>query len=615
MAAAVITAIVVGALYQVRVVFVPLALAIFLTFLLTPLVRALQHLGLGRIPSVLLVVTFATLVIGGVVWLVSSQMHSLLAELPNYESNIKEKARALRETFAGDSNARFAKLIEEVLGELGVATTPEQPAPDQANGAPAAVAPQPRETPGWMTNLLSYLGSAAQMLGGLALAVVLTIFMMFSREDLRNRFLRLVGKGRMPFTTKAVDDAAQRLSRFLLMQAVVNGTYGLAVTIGLYLLGVDYALLWGFLAGVLRYVPYVGPWVAALFPITLSLITSAGWWQPLLVIGMFLAFELLSNNVMEPMLYGQSMGVSEVALLIAAAFWAWLWGPIGLILSAPMTVCLIVLGKYVPQLKFLDVLLGDEPPLEPEVTYYQRLLARDQDEATGIILEAMKTSKGEEIYDRLLIPVLNYVRRDRERDDLTLTDEQFVLRATREILEDIGEQKEAARDGDTAARDDGHSGASPPVEFVAAPARDAVDLVALEMLGQALDPRRWQINLTAVENLNAEVVQLIADKESRLICIGSIPPGGLAHTRYLCKRLRNRFPAIKVLVCRWGLKGNVDDQRDQLQEAGADAMTTSLEETRTQLDAWHAVLAQESDTSDASNVKNSKSKTNTTSSN
>ena len=201
---------------------------------------------------------------------------------------------------------------------------------------------------------------------------------------------------------------------------------------------------------VLRYIPYVGIWIAALPPILLSLAMFEGWVQPLLVIGLFVAVELIASNVIEPRLYGQSIGVSEVALLVAAALWAFLWGPIGLILSSPLTVCLVVLGKYVPQLKFLDVLLGDEPPLDAHVTFYQRLLARDQDEATELILAQAKASSPEQVYDDFLVPALNYAKRDRERDDLTQSDEEFVFQATREILEDLGERREVVTQAEEA---------------------------------------------------------------------------------------------------------------------------------------------------------------------
>ena len=319
-----------------------------------------------------------------------------------------------------------------------------------------------------------------------------------------------------------------------------------------------------------------------------------GWVQPLLVLGLIVVLELVTANVMEPWLFGHSMGVSEVALLVAAAFWAFLWGPIGLVLSSPLTVCLVVLGKYVPQLEFLDVLLGDEPALDPDVSYYQRLLARDQDEATQLVLAQAKTLPPEQVYDELLVPALNYVKRDRERDDLTEADEQFILRATREIVEDLGERQAAAA-GKAARRRQRRPRPRRrrKVRILGCPGHDEADRLALEMLRQLLDPARWDVEVLSLEMLSAELVALAGEKEPAVVCIGALPPGGLAHTRYLCKRLRARLPEAKIVVGRWGLKGNVEQNQEQLREAGADQVETTLLETRTHLHAWLPVLAQE----------------------
>jgi B12 binding domain len=287
--------------------------------------------------------------------------------------------------------------------------------------------------------------------------------------------------------------------------------------------------------------------------------------------------------------------------LVAAALWAFLWGPIGLVLSAPLTVVLLVLGKYVPQLGFLDVLLGDEPALAPDVTYYQRLLARDQDDAAQLVLARAKTVPPEQVYDELLVPALNYLKRDRERDDLTEADEQFVLRATREIVEDLGERQATVRDQESGVRDQ-ESGVNSLLTPDSAPRKVRVlgiagqgeaDRLALEMLRQLLDPARWEVEVLSLEMLSAELVALAGEKEPAVVCIAALPPGGLAHTRYLCKRLRARLPEARIVVGRWGFKGNVEQNQEQLREAGADQVETTLVETRTHLHAWLPVLAQE----------------------
>jgi hypothetical protein len=306
----------------------------------------------------------------------------------------------------------------------------------------------------------------------------------------------------------------------------------------------------------------------------------------------FLVLELITANVVEPWLFGRSLGVSEVALLVSAAFWTFLWGPIGLVLSNPLMVCLVVLGKYVPQLEFLSVLVGDEPALEPEVSYYQRLLARDQDEATQLVLELVKSADPDRIYDEVLVPALNYAKRDRARDTLTDADEQFVLQVTREIVEDVGERHQTVEDAAARLADHEPSDA-PKIRILGCPARDEADRLGLRMLQQVLDGSKWEMEISAVDTLTAEVVEMVAVKEPALICIGAMPPGGLAHTRYLCKRLKSRYPNARILVGRWGLKDNIAQHHERLREVGADAIATTLLETRDKLHALRPVLLEE----------------------
>ncbi len=526
----VVGVVLVATLYWARLVLIPVALAVFLTFLLTPAVKAFQKRGLPRIPSVIAVVLLAAMFLGGLGWLVAWQTTRLLDDLPTYAANIKDKVKTLRKLGSGGAVERLEQMIDKVASELKAEALQERRAADgdpPARAAePSAVQPSPLsvqpQKSAWLPSLPGYLGSLLEGVGGLALALVLVVFMLLTREDMRDRFISLVGSGRMSFTTKAVDEAAQRISRYLLMQAVINVTYGLTLTLGLFLLRVDYFYLWGILAAVLRYVPYIGPWVAALFPITLSLAMSQGWWQPLLVIGLFVALELVSNNVMEPWLYGRSIGVSQVALLIVAAFWAFLWGPIGLVLSAPLTVCMVVLGKYVPQLAFLDTLLGDKPSLDADVGYYQRLLARDQDDATQLILAHVKTESPGHVYDDLLLPALHYARRDHVHGDLADADERFVQQATREIVEDLGERQQATAVAEASATTlakaaaPSEEGTKPPapsvVRILGSPARDESDRLALEMLRQVLDPARWAMEVTAVEAQTEALVSRVAEE-------------------------------------------------------------------------------------------------------
>jgi predicted PurR-regulated permease PerM len=595
----VVGVVVVTCLYWAQTVFIPVAMAVFLTFLLAPLITALQRRGLRRLPAVLVVVMVAAAVLGSGIWLITAQVSSLAGEVPKYTDNIKAKVKALRHLGEGSVTSGLERMMEKISVEWNRPTDKndkedaDKPAVPVSE-KPTAVVLQP-ESPTWLARLPALLSSLLETLGSLALALVLVVFMLLKREDLRNRLIRLVSHGQITVMTKALDDAGRRISRFLLMQLIVNVTVGLSVGVGLLAIGVPYAFLWGFVAAVFRYIPYIGVWIAAVPPMILSLAMFAGWVQPALVLGLFLVIELIASNVAEPRLYGHSIGVSEVALLVAAAFWAFLWGPIGLVLSSPLTVCMVVLGKYVPQLKFLDVLLGDEPPLDAHVTFYQRLLARDQDEATQLVLAQAKASPPEQLYDDFLVPALNYAKRDRERDDLTESDEQFVLQATREILEDLGERQEAAAQAKEAVHAEDQPPASAPIRLhvLACPARDQADRLALEMLRQLLDPVKWVVEVAAVETLTADLVGQVADQAPALVCIGALPPGGLAHARYLCKKLRARFPAVKIIVGRWGLTGGLEANREQLHDAGADLTATTMLETRSQLNSLLPILTQE----------------------
>jgi predicted PurR-regulated permease PerM len=597
--ATVLTVVVIGTLYWAQVIFIPLGMAIFLTFLLTPVVRALQRRGLHRTLAVIVVMLATTCCVIGAGWIVGRQVSGLIDDLPNYTDNIRGKVKSVRSMFT--RSGRFDRMLEQLGAELNLSKPQaSQPPPadpsgesGEADAEPPTVIVQP-ESPAWLAQVPAYIDTATEPLGGVALALVLVIFMLLNHEDLRSRFLRLVaGNGRMSSTTRALDDAAHRISRYLLMQAVINATYGLALALGLLLIGVKYALLWGFLAAVLRYVPYIGPWIAAMFPIVLSLALFESWWPPLAVVTFVLVLELISNNLLEPWLYGQSIGVSAVAQLLSAAFWAFLWGPIGLVLSAPMTVVLLVLGKHVPQLEFLEILLGDEPVLDPDVVYYQRLVARDHDEAAELVFDATKSGGAESVYDTLLIPALNLARRDVQKHHLARDDHDFILEATHEFLEDLSEPPATADAEAAPPAEERVANGQPRVRVWACPAKDESDRLALLMLEQLLDQGRWDVEVLGAGILTGELLERVAQDTAAIVCIGALPPGGLAHTRYLCKRLRAQYPKLHIVVGRWGLKGSLAENREQLQESGADSMATTLVETKAQLEKRRLLLAQQ----------------------
>ncbi len=587
---------IIACLYWAKAVFMPVALAILVTFLLNPVVNLLQHRWLPHIPAVLLVVTLAFSAVGGIGWMVTRQLTLLAYELPHYQENLKQKISDFHELGKGGLIERIQTTIQEITGELPQPkppTLPEIQPPGEPTAPPNDEPEKPVAVIMQRPSVLWQLPSLLEPLATVGLVIVLAIFMLIRYSDLRSRLVHLVGYGRLTIATKALDEAGHRISRYLLMQSIINGSFGMAVGLGLFVIGVPYAILWGLLAAVLRFIPYVGPMVATFLPSALSLAVFPGWSHPLLVIGLFLMLELASNMIMEPLLYGQSAGVSEVALLVAVAFWTWLWGAVGLFLATPMTTCLAVLCKYIPQLEFIGVLLSDEPVMQSPTLYYQRLIARDQDEAAALAAEFLKTHALEAVYDEVLIPALIAAKRDRALGTLTEEDVHFVIQATRALVEDLGnhQSQPASLSRTSAAPSRQVPAATPPTQILGCPADDEADELALLMLQQALDPTRFTLAIVSAEMLTAEVLSVVEQDQVELICIIALLSGALAPTRYLCKRLRARFPACKIIVGLWGLRENGDEPQALLREAGADAVGTTLRDTQNQLSHWSRLVS------------------------
>jgi predicted PurR-regulated permease PerM len=566
---------IIASLYWAQAFLIPVALSILLTFLLTPVADALERIGLGRVPSVMIIVVLAFSLLTAIGWVVTVQLTEVANELPTYRNNIRQKIADIRGASKGGALEKLRETAEEVKEEL----SKEEPA--KAPQKPRQVVVQAEESTTFWPLPLATAPMLERMAGG-GLVVVLVIFMLIQRENLRNRLIRLIGYGRLTITTKALEEAGQRISRYLLMQSIINASFGLAVSISLYLIGLPYALLWGFLAAVLRFIPYVGPVAAAILPSALGMAVFRGWTWPILVIAVIVVLELINNMILEPLLYGESAGVSEVGLLIAVAFWTWLWGPIGLVLATPLTVCVVVISKYVPQLDFIGVLMSDEPVMKSNISYYQRLLAMDQDEAAEIVEEHLKSHSKEHVFDDVLVPALNYAKRDFDTGKMAQTEQQFVLQATRQILEDLDGFKAENASLSSPLRDaqgpvEADRDATPKIAIVGCPVRDQADEISLIMLRQLLDPERYEFEILADELLAAEVVERIAAKNPALICFASLPPGGLAQTRYLCKRLRAQFPDAKLIVGRWGSR---TDNSNALAAAGADRVGNTIIETR-----------------------------------
>ena len=565
---------VVAILYWAREVLVPIAIALLLTFILNPIVSGLERLGLGRVLAVAISAVLAFSFLLGAGWIVTRQIAGLANELPQYRRNIREKITDLRDLKRGGALEKVEQTVDEVKSELKKTGSGLKQAPPRQ-----VIVAAEEESVFWPIPLAT--GPIVERVAATGLSIALVIFMLIQREELRNRLIRILGYSRLTVTTKALEEAGQRISHYLLAQLLINSGFGIAVGVILFLLGVPYALLWGFMAVLLRFIPYIGPWAAAIMPTALSLAYFPGWVTALIVVGAFVVIELVINFLLEPRLYGESAGVSEVAVLIMAAFWTWLWGPVGLVLATPLTVCLVVFAKYVPEMTFVTVLLSDAPALEPHVNYYQRMLAEDQDEGEEIVEDYLEHHSAAELYDKVFIPALSQARNDRRHGHLTEKDEQAVYQGTRAILEDVEEQ--AAPNKENEPPEGETLSPEPMAQILGFPADGKADEVALLALEKMLDSRRCKMAVITADMLASEMVSLVGQKQPRLVCIGAVAPGGLARARYLCKRIRAGFPEVGILVGRWAVTENLDNIRASLTTAGADRIACTLIETRDQL--------------------------------
>jgi predicted PurR-regulated permease PerM len=570
---------VVAVLYWAQAVLVPVALAILITFVLSPPVASLQR-RIGRFPAIVVVVSLVFTVLGLAGWGVASQMSTLASDLPHYRDNIRQKVTDVRKASRGGSVQQVEQTVKEIQKQI------EEPeTPSGTVGQPVIVQSQQVAS---LTAFPSWLGPALGPLSTAGFVIVLVIFMLLEREELRGRVISLIGHGHLAVTTKALDEAASRVSRQLLMQTLVNVIYGATVGLGLWALGVPYPLLWAALGAALRFVPYLGPIAAAAGPILVSLAVLPGWTRPLSVIGLFIVLELFTNLVLETMLYAGAAGVSQVALLIAVATWTWLWGSLGLLLATPLTVCLVVIGKHVPGLEFLSTLMADSPALAPDVGYYQRLLARDQAEASDLVLRHLASQPAETVYDALLLPALTYAERDRLEERLSEQEEQAVVEQTRELLGDVENAQRTAKstadDANATSEEQPETTATPTtVEVLACPANGPADALALQMLGQLLQTDAIRLEITSIRLLSSEVIELVRTRGTRLVCIADLPPSPPSKTRYLVRKLRSVLPDVTVLVGRWAPADFADEDRSVLIEAGAAHVATTLVETRDQL--------------------------------
>ena len=560
-----------GVLWLARDVLIPFALAILLAFLLAPAARRLERFKLGRVLSTVIVVAFGFSLIGAVGYVAGTQAVSLAAKLPEYRKNIGAKIQDLKKPGEG----RIAQ-AQKALKDLEKQADPTPRPPLQVTQTP--------ESP--YAQLLEFVTPFAKPLGTALAVIVFTILMLLHRESMREKLIGLIGPRRINVATQALDEASYRVSRYLLMQLVVNASFGIPFGIALYFIGIPNAALWGLLATLLRFIPYAGVWIAVSMPLVLAFAISDGWSQVAWVAGVFLTLELILINIVEPLVYGRSAGLSPIAVILAALFWTLLWGPVGLLLATPLTVCVAVMGRYMPELGYLNVILGVEPVLSPAARFYQRLLAMDEDEAEDLA-EDFANEKGLlALYDEMVIPALALAEQDRHAHTLEGQRERFIFDTIRGLVEYLEDRSKPKAEAEAKSKNVVHRPA-PPVCILGV--RDEADHVASVVLARMLEAPEFNAQVTPYPR-PAETLEQIEAKACKVVCISAVPPHAAAHAGQLCKRLKQRFPEVKVMVALWAAEGS-DKLESRLRDAGVDIVITRLRDAVEQLRQLTTALA------------------------
>ena len=576
-------AFVVAALYFGRPVFVPIALATLITFLLSRFVTRLER-WIGRIAAILVTVTVMFGIFAAASWVIGRQLIDLADKLPSYQANITSKIRSLKLP-AGGPLARVSSSVHALQKEL-VAPSPApragQAPADYSTGTASPIATPipvkiiegrnavPQLLQETITAILSPLGTAA-------LVLLLVIFMLLKREDLRGRMIRLIGQGRIGATTRAMEDAGHRVSRYLSMQFLVNACYGVCIAIGLYLIQVPNAALWGLLSGVLRFIPYIGPWAGAFLPVVLSFAISTSWFTPLVTIALFIVLEIIVSNFVEPWVYGAHTGVSPVALIISAMFWTWLWGPVGLVLSTPMTVCLAVIGRHVPRLEFLSILLSEDQPLAPHEEFYHRLLSLSMDSAEEFAAKYAETESLTALYDKVLVPAIAAVEIDAHNGSLTSEQRTSALQRIHEIIDDFNGWQASPTDAQEKKLGE-ITGVTPAIgsRVLCLPASAYRDELAGEMLVQLLRKQGFEAENLPARLKHRELIDRTVEIRPGCICISLLPPTTIAQARHLTEAIRERLAGITILGGVWSSRMNAEKVKERLRLAHLTGVAFSL---------------------------------------
>ena len=534
---------IVAALYLARDVLIPFALAVVISFLLAPIVSRLQRIGWPRPLAVLtaVVTLLACAALSG--WFVVGEARDLASKLPQYRENIRSKTEALRAALEApfDEASRTVTSLSEPLLSNGDEKTAGKPDPR----AVTVLAAQPEHVSS-LSALVDFLAPLVTSVATAAMVLLFVILLLVYREDLRDRFIGLVGNGQVFFATQALDDAAQRVSRFLSRQLLLNALLGAAIGVALMIIGIPDALLWGVAFCVLRFVPYVGVWIAVAPPVLLAVATSDGWAQPAQVIAVFVVLELLAYFWLEPQFYAGGSGISPLAILVSTLFWSWLWGPLGLVIATPLTVCLVVLGKYVPQASFLYLLFNDEPALPVAQRLYQRLLAPDPDEAWSLVSAELRTRSIDEVADEVIVPALVLAERDRQLGNLDEATVTRICDAAQVLLDEI---RDTRVDADARAQHLAAAG----TRVLCLPARSGVDVVAASILSRAFAGAGAHAPIAPLSELLGETLERFAHSPFDIVCVSAVPPSRLMHVRYICKRIAKQYPELEIVVVLWTL--------------------------------------------------------------
>lgn len=551
--------VVTAALYFAREILIPLALGVLFAFLLAPLVRRFESLRLGRVPSVALAVAMGMAIVVALGYVAASQAISLAGKLPEYRENIQRKLKDLRSPPEGNLGKAAKALKELESGADGEGKPAPKPKPEPAT-------PTLPTTP--LELILQYGLPAALLAAVLAIIVVVSALVLLNRYDLRDRIVRLVGERRIHVTTQAMEEAGGRVSRYLVTLLLVNVCFGTLLGVAFWLIGLPNALLWGLIATLLRFVPYIGAPSAAVMPVALAFAISDGWGLVAWTVGAILGVDILIAYVIEPWLYGARTGLTPMAVVLATVYWTWIWGPFGLLLATPITVCLAVVARHIPDFRFLSVILSDAPVLTPPVRLYQRLVSLEYDEAYDVA-EAYAREHGlAAFYDNVLLPTLALAKRDRHRYALDAERGERVyaslLRLVEEVAEEMGSE-EGAR--------------APAIrvpKICIIPANDEADSIAALMLARLLTPEHFEALLFPKDLLAAEVVERVAKCDATAVCISAVPPEAAANAAYLTKRLRRDVPQKKVVVALWCIEGDLEPVARRLQACGAEAVVARI---------------------------------------